>query len=93
MKHVESDLRPGAKWMMRGVGMALYRGRRVSHNRASTDWQEDGTETIVRWDLDEKDGVTTVRLTHSGFTTETSRAAYRDRPQVLRGLQAYVEQA
>jgi len=57
------------------------------------DWQEDGTETIVRWDLDEKDGVTTVRLTHSGFTTETCRATYRDRPQVLGGLQAYVEQA
>ena len=56
------------------------------------DWQEDATETIVRWDLEEKDGVTTVRLTHSGFTTEASRATYRGWPQILGGLQSYVEQ-
>jgi len=28
------------------------------------DWQENVTETLVRWDLEERDGVTTVRLTH-----------------------------
>ncbi len=56
------------------------------------DWQENATETLVRWDLEEKDGVTTVRLTHSGFTSERSRASYRGWSQVLGGLQAYVEQ-
>ena len=55
------------------------------------DWQENATETLVRWDLEEKDGVTTVRLTHSGFTSESSRATYRGWPKVLGGLQAYVE--
>jgi uncharacterized protein YndB with AHSA1/START domain len=55
------------------------------------DWQEDATETIVRWDLEEEDGVKTVRLTHSRFTSETCRATYRGWPQVLGGLQAYAE--
>jgi uncharacterized protein YndB with AHSA1/START domain len=55
------------------------------------DWQEDATETLVRWDLKEKGGVSTVRLTHSGFTSEGSRATYRRWPQVLGGLQAYIE--
>jgi uncharacterized protein YndB with AHSA1/START domain len=48
--------------------------------------------TVVRWDLEEKDGVTTVRLTHSGFTSESSRATYRGWRQILAGLQAYIEQ-
>ena len=33
-------------------------------------WDEEATETLVRFDLDERDGVTRVRLTHSGFATE-----------------------
>lgn len=101
--HVESDLRPGGKWMMRGAGMGekpltvAGEYRTIERPRLLVftwlpDWQEDATETIVRWDLEEKDGVTTVRLTHSGFTTETSRATYRGWPQVLGGLQSYVEQ-
>jgi hypothetical protein len=50
------------------------------------------TETLVRWDRGERDGVTTVRLTHSGFTSESSRATYRGWPQVLGGLRAYIEE-
>jgi len=101
--HVESDLRPGGKWMMRGVGMAekpftvAGEYRTIERPRLLVftwlpDWQEGATETIVPWDLEEKDGHTTVRLTHSGFTTEASRATYRGWPQVLGGLQAYLEQ-
>jgi uncharacterized protein YndB with AHSA1/START domain len=48
-------------------------------------------KTLVRWDLEQKDGVTTVRLTHSRFTSESSRATYRGWPQILRGLEAYLE--
>jgi uncharacterized protein YndB with AHSA1/START domain len=40
-------------------------------------WDEEATETLVRFDLDERDGVTRVRLTHSGFATEGSRAPSR----------------
>jgi Activator of Hsp90 ATPase homolog 1-like protein len=44
----------------------------------------------VRWDLEEKDGVTMVRLTHSGFTSESSRATYRGWPAILGGLRRYI---
>jgi len=40
-------------------------------------WDEDATETLVRFDLDEQNGITTVRLTHSGFAKEDSRAPSR----------------
>lgn len=100
--HVESDLRPGGKWLMRGIGMgektltvageyrAIERPRLLVFSWLP-DWQAEVTETIVRWDLIEHNGVTTVRLTHSGFTSESSRATYRGWPHVLGGLQAYAE--
>jgi uncharacterized protein YndB with AHSA1/START domain len=56
------------------------------------DWQEDATESLVRVDLVEQNGITTVRLTHSGLTAETSRNSHRGWPQVLALLQAYVAQ-
>ena len=52
---------------------------------------QGAAETLVRWDLEEKNGVTTVRLTHSGLTSESSRASHRGWPQILGWLQAYVE--
>jgi hypothetical protein len=55
------------------------------------DWQKDATETIVRF-LEETDGVTTVRLTHSGLASESSRTSHKGWPQILTWLQAYVEQ-
>ena len=100
--HMESDLRPGGKWMMHGVGMGGKPFRVVGEYRNIErprllvftwlpDWQENAPETLVRWDLEEKDGVTTVRLTHSGLTTESSRASHRGWPEILTWLQAYVE--
>jgi uncharacterized protein YndB with AHSA1/START domain len=99
---MESDLRPGGKWMMHGVGMGGKPFRVVGEYRHIEcprllvftwlpDWQENAPETLVRWDLEEKDGVTTVRLTHSGLTTESSRASHRGWPEILTLLQAYVE--
>src|SRR6266852_7338431 len=78
--HMQSDLRPGGRWMMRGVGMGgkpftvLGVYREIERPRLLVftwlpDWQENAPETLVRFDLGEKDGVTTVRLTHSGFTS------------------------
>ena len=102
--HMESDLRPGGKWMMRGIGMGgkpfTVEGeyRQIERPRLLVftwlpDWQEDASETIVRFDLEEKeDGVTTVRLTHSGLVSESSRASHKGWPQILTWLQAYVEQ-
>jgi hypothetical protein len=50
-------------------------------------WQEGELETLVRFELEEKDGVTTVRLTHSGLTDST-RAQHRGWPEVLEWLRA-----
>ena len=100
--HAESDLRPGGKWIMRGTGMGdkpvtvagVY--RQVERPRLLEftwlpDWQGDPTETVVRWDLEEEGGVTTVRLTHTGLITEASRAGHRGWPVILAALQSYVE--
>jgi uncharacterized protein YndB with AHSA1/START domain len=100
--HAESDLRPGGKWRMRGAGMGgkpfqvsgEYRQIEPPRLLVFTwlpDWQADATETIVRIDLEEKGGSTTVRLTHSGLTSESSRSSHKGWPQVLAWLQAYVE--
>lgn len=99
--HVESDLRPGGKFVMRGTAMGdktvtisgEYREIDPPHVLAFTwlpDWQAGMTETLVRWDLEEQNGVTTVRLTHSGFADANARAVFRGWPAILSSLQAYV---
>jgi uncharacterized protein YndB with AHSA1/START domain len=55
------------------------------------DWQETATESLVRVDVEEKDGVTTVRLAHSGLTSEGSRVSHRGWPEILAWLQLHVE--
>ena len=100
--HMESDLRPGGKRVMRGTGIGgkpfsvtgTY--RQIERPRLLVftwlpDWQGDTTESIVRWDLEENAGVTTVRITHSGLTTEGSRSSHRGWPGILAWLQGYVE--
>ena len=100
--HMESDLRPGGAWLMRGVGMGgrpfTVRGvyRTIERPRLLVftwlpDWQENATETLVRLDLEERGGVTTVRMTHSGLASQTARDSHRGWPQILGWLQAYVE--
>jgi uncharacterized protein YndB with AHSA1/START domain len=102
--HVESDLRPGGKWTMGGVGIGgkpftvrgEYRSIEPPRSLVFTwlpDWEENALETLVRFDLDEKEGVTTVRLTHSGLTRESSRASHRGWPEILSRLQNYAELA
>lgn len=55
------------------------------------DWQEEALESLVRVDLEEKRGMTTVRLTHAGLTSENSRASHRGWPQILTWPKAYAE--
>jgi uncharacterized protein YndB with AHSA1/START domain len=101
--HMESDLRPGGKWITRGVsgdGMRFtVQGtyREIERPRLLVftwlpDWDDEPLESLVRFDLEEREGVTTVRLTHSGLTTESSRAHHQGWVRVLAWLQAYVEQ-
>ena len=100
--HMESDLRVGGKWMMRGIGLGgkpftvkgEYREIEPPGLLVFTwlpDWQEDSTETMVRFELEETDGVTTIRLTLSGLASESSRASHKGWPQILAWLRAYVE--
>ena len=99
---VESDLRVGGRWAMRGNGMGgkpfsvvgTYRIIEPPHVLAFTwlpSWDEEASETLVRFDLSEQGGITTVRLTHSGFASESSRARHQGWAQILSWLQGYVE--
>jgi len=99
--HMDSDLRVGGKWMMGGTGLGgrpftvegEYRTIEPPHVLAFTwlpNWQQNPTETLVRFDLTEKDGITTVRLTHSGLTPE-GKQAHQGWPQILAWLRAYAE--
>jgi uncharacterized protein YndB with AHSA1/START domain len=100
--HMESDLRPGGKWMMRGNGVGgrpfVVRGEYQQIERPwllvftwLPDWQADAVETMVRFELAESRGTTTVRLTHSGLATESSRLSHRGWPDVLGWLRTYAE--
>ena len=100
--HMESDLRPGGRWMMRGVGLGgkpfivagVYRTIERPRLLVFTwlpDWQQGATETLVSLELEEKAGVTLVRLTHSGHASEASRESHRGWPQILDWLRAYTE--
>jgi uncharacterized protein YndB with AHSA1/START domain len=97
---MDSDLRVGGKWMMRGVARGnafTCHGEytRIERPRLleftwNPSWQGETTESLVRFDLDEKDGVTIVRVTHSGLTP-AARASHKGWPQVLSWLKAYSE--
>lgn len=96
----ESDLRPGGQWSMSGRGMdkpftvkGEYRVVEPPRALAFTwlpSWQPNPSESLVRFDLTEKDGVTTVRITHSGLSAEGLQT-HKGWPQILGWLRAYVE--
>jgi uncharacterized protein YndB with AHSA1/START domain len=100
---MESDLRPGGKWIMRGTrggdgGDFTVRGeyREIARPYLLSftwlpDWDEGAPESLVRFDLEEANGITTLRLTHSGLTGERSRAHHQGWAEVLGKLQAFAE--
>jgi uncharacterized protein YndB with AHSA1/START domain len=101
-EHMESDLRVGGRWMMGGVGIGgrpfkiVGEYRTIERPRVLAftwlpSWDEEATETLVRFDLNERDGVTIVRLTHSGFAGEGSRTRHQGWPQILGWLKGYAE--
>jgi uncharacterized protein YndB with AHSA1/START domain len=98
---LESDLRPGGEWMMHVNGsqpsMVAEEYRKIERPRLlAFTWireLENAAETLVRWDLEEHNGVTRVRLTHSGLTSESLRTRNSGWPLIVRLLQAYVEKA
>jgi uncharacterized protein YndB with AHSA1/START domain len=101
-KEMESDLRVGGEWSMSGVGMGgkpfSIRGEYLAIERPClveftwlANWEEGAPPSVVRFDLEEHDGATTVRLTHRRFASEKSRESYQGWPLLLASLQAHVE--
>ncbi|MGH8317374.1 MAG: SRPBCC family protein [Steroidobacteraceae bacterium] len=101
--HAESDLRQEGKWLMRGIGVGgkpftlqgVYREIQRPRLLVFTwlpSWQEGASETLVHFELEEKEGMTIVRLTHSGLTSE-ARAQHRGWQDILAWLRAYAERA
>jgi uncharacterized protein YndB with AHSA1/START domain len=102
--HAECDLQPGGKWRMQVAGNCAaeptvstvygqYRTVDPPHTLTYT-WireHEDYPETLVRWDLDERDGNTTVRVTHSGLVSEGLHVRNSGWPVIVALLQSYVE--
>ena len=101
--HAENDLRVGGKWSMtveghcgpdgRSTVTGVYQEIDPPHTLVFT-WsrpEENEPESTVRWDLKEKDGVTTVRVTHSGLVSEERRTRNSGWPIVVGLLRDYVE--
>jgi uncharacterized protein YndB with AHSA1/START domain len=102
--HVESDLRHGGRWSMRLVsdrtGDASCTSVHGEYRAIDPPllliftWirdEEHCTETLVRWDLEETDGVTTVRVTHSGLTSERLRTRNSGWPMIVELLKTHLE--
>jgi uncharacterized protein YndB with AHSA1/START domain len=96
---MESDLRPGGAWLMRGIGNGgqpfkiqgeyrIVQPPDVLEFTWQPDWEEPST--VVRFELREQNGATTVRLTHSGFQSPASRERYQGWPWLLSLLQTFV---
>ena len=99
---MESDLRPGGAFEMRGDAFGgrpfVIRGEyraveppRVLEFTWLPDFHPNAPTTVVRFDLEEKGGTTTVKLTHSGFADEQAKEAYQGWPWLLAMLQKYSE--
>lgn len=100
--HMESDLRPRGQWCMQGVRAngdpfaITGEYREIVRPRLLVftwrpDWEAHASVSVVRIELDEHDGVTTVRLTHSGLTADERRTGHRGWPQILAWLRAHAE--
>lgn len=101
---MDSDLRPGGKWTMRGTRgdhqpfsfggeyRIVDRPKVLAFTLLPT-WMPGSPETLVRFDLEERDGVTLVRLTHSGLTKEMIAQGFQGWDQILAALQGHVERS
>ena len=83
-------------WFGDSLDGSLARYRKIERPRLLVftwlpDWQGDETESVVRIELEEANGLTTVRLTHSGLVSEASRQSHKGWPQILTWLRDYSE--
>lgn len=98
------DVRPGGAWWMQVEGSCSPAGpvhkvhgvyRRVEPPRlVEFTWNREGEdypESLVRWDLEEKDGITRARVTHSGLVTEEMRERNNGWSLIVQLLEAWAE--
>lgn len=98
--HMESDLRVGGAWRMSGLSMGevpftihgTYQCVEPPRLLEFT-WRKDQEtqETLVRFELEENNDGTLVRLTHAGFDNVEARDGYQGWPWLLSMLQGHVE--
>ncbi len=104
--HFESDLRVGGKWMIRVAGAATGTSSVVKGEyrvieyprRLSYTWQrfgegENERETLVIWELDESDGTTAIRVSHTGLVTDDLRRRNSGWPLILKLVRNYLDTA
>jgi uncharacterized protein YndB with AHSA1/START domain len=101
---VETDPQPGGTWRMcvqggcdPNVPLTVVSGRYLEvapPHRLAYTWlreTESDPETTVRWDLEEHNGSTTVRVTHSGFPSERMRMRNNGWPVIQDLLRQYLQ--
>ncbi len=82
--HMDADVRVGGTWRSSGIGASgnpfvvegVYRAIERPHLLEYTwrhTWDGIPEETLVRYELTERNGSTLLRVRHSGFTNEQSR--------------------
>jgi uncharacterized protein YndB with AHSA1/START domain len=100
----ECDVRPGGAWWMvvegpcgAGDGPHKVYGvyRRVERPRLlelTWNWESEAhPESVVQWDLEERDGITRARVTHSGLLNDEMRERNNGWSMIVRLLEAWVE--
>jgi uncharacterized protein YndB with AHSA1/START domain len=105
VEKMERELTPGGAWKITGTGRdglpfsvgGVYRivdPPRLVEFTWRHDWHDGDDplgDTIVRYELQEKDKVTQLRVTHSGFTDAGDREDHAEGwPVVLGWLRAFV---
>lgn len=94
---MESDLRPGGAWSMSGTGggkpFTIHGEYRVVDRPRLLEFtwtKNDESVTLVRFELTEVDGATTVQLTHSELTDQL-RESYQGWPWLMALLKGFAE--
>jgi uncharacterized protein YndB with AHSA1/START domain len=104
--HMDADVRPGGAWKTVGISRdgssfnvsgtyTLVDAPKLIEFTWMHDWSGSGDreDTLVRYELSERDGVTTLTVTHSGFTDVADREDHAAGWKVvLAWMSAYVTQ-
>jgi uncharacterized protein YndB with AHSA1/START domain len=96
---MELDLRQAGKWRMSGVGpdgepFTLHGVYLVIDPPTVLEFTWNAAnepQTKVRFELSENEGVTAVRIAHSGFSSEENRNRYKGWPWLLALMRSYVK--